>query len=145
MRRCIAQKGRDEIVFNSFEIPQMPSKLCLVVDDSPVLRKVVRRILQPLHFEVDEAENGEIALEKCGSRMPDVILLDWNMPVMNGMDFLRSLRMKDGGNAPIVVLCTTESDVGHIREALEGGANEYLIKPFDANMLRMKLGAAIPT
>ncbi len=103
----------------------------------------MRRILQGLPFEIDEAENGEVALEKCESRMPDVILLDWNMPVMNGMDFLRSLRSRDGGNAPSVILCTTESDVGHIREAIEGGANEYLIKPFDAEMLRMKLGVKV--
>jgi two-component system chemotaxis response regulator CheY len=122
----------------------MPPKLCLIVDDSPTIRRVVRKILQRLRFEVDEAENGEIALEKCGSRMPDVILVDWNMPIMNGIEFLRSLRNKEGGKAPTVILCTTESDVAHIREAIEGGANEYLIKPFDADMLRVKLGAMVP-
>jgi two-component system chemotaxis response regulator CheY len=143
MRHYIAQKERDGIVYNSPENPR-PGKRCLITDDSPIVRKVARRILQNLAFEVDEAENGQIALGKCEQRMPDAILLDWNMPVMNGMEFLRSLRAMDGGSTPTVILCTTEGDVGHIREAIEGGADEYLIKPFDAEMLRAKLGAEIP-
>ena len=118
----------------------MPLKLCLVTDDSPTVRKVARRILQSLEFEVDEAENGQIALEKCEYRMPDVILLDWNMPVMNGIEFLRSLRRMEGGSTPNVILCTTESDVGHIREAIDVGADQYLMKPFDRDTLRARLG-----
>jgi len=121
----------------------MSSKRCLIIDDSPTIRKVVRRILQDLPFEVEEAENGEIGLARCDLRMPNVILLDWNMPVMNGIEFLRSLRSRAGGDSPAVIFCTTESDVEHIREAIEGGANEYIIKPFDAEMLRSKLGPMI--
>jgi two-component system, chemotaxis family, chemotaxis protein CheY len=128
-------------VFDSVENPgaQAPLRFCLITDDSPIVRKVARRILQKLDFEVDEAENGQIALEKCQNRMPDSILLDWNMPAMNGIEFLRSLRRMDGGNTPHVILCTTESGVDHIREAIEAGADEYLMKPFDAEMLRAKL------
>src|SRR3989442_1700012 len=117
----------------------MPIKFCLVTDDSPIVRKVARRMLQNLHFEVDEAENGQVALDKCERRMPDTILLDWNMPTMNGIEFLRSLRRMEGGLTPTVILCTTESDVGHIREALESGADEYMMKPFDTEILRTKL------
>jgi len=120
----------------------MTSKFCLITDDSPTVRKVARRILQSLDFEVDEAENGRLAVEKCGLRMPDVILLDWNMPVMNGIEFIRSLRGMEGGRKPTVIFCTTENDVEHIREAIEGGADEYLIKPFDAETLRAKLASA---
>jgi two-component system chemotaxis response regulator CheY len=120
-----------------------PFKLCLVADDSPVVRKVARRILERFAFEVDEAGNGQIAMEKCERRMPDAILLDWNMPIMNGMEFLRSLRAMEGGATPTVILCTTESDVEHIREAIETGADEYLMKPFDAEILRAKLSAVI--
>jgi two-component system, chemotaxis family, chemotaxis protein CheY len=130
-----------------FDLPENqltePFKVCLVTDDSPIVRKIARRILRNLAFEVDEAENGRIALEKCEQRMPDVVLLDWNMPVMSGIEFLRSLRIMDGGGAPKVIVCTTESDVEHIREALETGADEYLMKPFDAGMLRTKLGCVI--
>ncbi len=70
--------------------------------------------------------------------MPDAVLLDWNMPVMNGLDFLRALRASDGGNAPIVVFCTTENDLNHIREAMEAGANEYIMKPFDGDIIETK-------
>jgi len=122
----------------------MSTKFCLVVDDSPTVRKVARRFLGALEFEVDEAENGKIAEEKCAQRMPDVILLDWNMPLMTGIDFLRSLRSMKDGSIPTVILCTSESDIEHIREALDAGANEYMIKPFDKETLRAKLGALIP-
>ena len=70
--------------------------------------------------------------------MPDVILLDWNMPVMNGIDFLRSLRQQDGGADPVVVFCTTENDMSHIREAMQAGANEYIMKPFDREIIEAK-------
>jgi two-component system chemotaxis response regulator CheY len=112
---------------------------CLVTDDSPLVRKVARRIIERIGFVVDEAEDGSVALGKCGRVMPDTILLDWNMPTMNGMEFLRNLRRMRGGSTPRVILCTTESGVGRIREALEAGADEYIIKPFDEEILRAKL------
>jgi two-component system, chemotaxis family, chemotaxis protein CheY len=121
----------------------MSLKLCLIVDDSPTIRKVSRRFLGTLQFEVDEAENGKIAEEKCALRMPDVILLDWNMPLMTGIEFLRSLRSMKDGNTPTVIFCTTEDDVSHIQEAMEAGANDYVIKPFDKETLLAKLGALV--
>ncbi len=113
-------------------------KNCLVVDDSRVIRKVARRILEEMQFSCDEAADGAQALEQCRKTMPDAILLDWNMPVMSGIDFLRALRKEDGGNDPIVVFCTTENDMGHITEALNAGANEYIMKPFDGEILGSK-------
>jgi len=71
--------------------------------------------------------------------MPDVVLLDWNMPVMNGIEFLVALRRTPGGDRPKVVFCTTENDIGHIRQAIEAGANEYVMKPFDHETLQTKL------
>ncbi|WP_298301338.1 response regulator [uncultured Erythrobacter sp.] len=114
-------------------------KTCLVVDDSKVIRKVSRHILETLGFAVEEAENGKLGLEACDTAMPDVILLDWNMPVMTGIEFISHLRKSPGGDKPKVVFCTTENDVSHIREAISAGADEYVMKPFDHETLQIKL------
>ncbi len=115
-----------------------PAKSCLIVDDSRVVRQVARRILQGLNFAVEEAVDGQAAIEACRRSMPAAILLDWNMPVVNGIDFLRLLREAEGGETPVVVFCTTMSDIRHIQEAIGAGANEYIIKPFDAEVLQEK-------
>ena len=78
-------------------------KTCLIVDDSRVIRKVSRHILETLGFAVEEAENGKVALDACAAAMPDVVLLDWNMPVMTGIEFLVHLRKHPGGDGPKVV------------------------------------------
>ena len=75
-------------------------KTCLVVDDSSVIRKVARRILEGLDFQIIEAEDGEKALEVCKRGLPDAILLDWNMPIMDGYEFLGNLRRMPGGDRP---------------------------------------------
>ncbi|WP_373085556.1 PleD family two-component system response regulator [Sneathiella sp.] len=111
---------------------------CLIVDDSKVVRMVARRILEDLKFAILEADNGKGALDTCLEKMPDVILLDWNMPVMNGIDFLRNLRGSSEGAQPIVIFCTTQNDVAHIREAISAGANEYIMKPFDRAIIEAK-------
>jgi two-component system chemotaxis response regulator CheY len=112
---------------------------CLVVDDSQVVRSVARRILRDLDIAVTEAENGQQALDSCRASLPDLILLDWNMPVMDGMVFLRHLRGAYGNERPIVLFCTTETHLSNVREALEAGANEYIMKPFDEAIIRSKL------
>ena len=114
-------------------------KTCLIVDDSRVIRKVSRHILESMGFAVDEAGDGQQAIERCLIAMPDLILLDWNMPVMNGIEFIRLLRATDRGDEPKVVFCTTENDVAHIRAAIQAGANEYVMKPFDRETLQIKL------
>jgi two-component system chemotaxis response regulator CheY len=113
-------------------------KICLVVDDSSVIRKVARRILEGLDFQIVEAEDGEQALGACQRQLPDAVLLDWNMPKMDGYEFLKALRRLPGGNEPKVVFCTTENDVAHIARALHAGANEYIMKPFDREIVEAK-------
>ena len=113
-------------------------KSCLVVDDSKVIRKVARGILEELNFEITEAVDGKEALDVCLSSMPDAVLLDWNMPVMDGLEFLKSLRASDGGDRPIVVFCTTENDLDHITRAIQSGADEYIMKPFDKEIIEAK-------
>jgi len=114
-------------------------KTCLVVDDSKVIRKVARHILETLDFSVEEAGDGQEALEHCQKTPPDVVLLDWNMPVMSGMEFLRALGQTKLSHRPKVVFCTTENGLAHIRAAIEAGADEYVMKPFDRETLESKL------
>ena len=117
------------------------SKSCLVVDDSKVIRKVARHILESMAFAVDEAADGQEALTFCRANRPDVILLDWNMPVMSGMEFLGAFNDLDYGHEerPRVVFCTTENSIDHIRAAIEAGADEYVMKPVDRETLEGKL------
>ncbi len=112
---------------------------CLVVDDSRVIRKVACNILNALGFDALEADGGAAALDACRLRMPDAILLDLQMPCMSGLEFVRSLRRQAGGERPFVVLCTTENDVIRLTEALNAGADEYVMKPFDRENLAAKL------
>ena len=113
-------------------------KTCLVVDDSRVIRKVARRILEDLGFEVAEAGDGSEALAWCAAVMPDAVLLDWRMPGMDGMEFLRRLRARPGGETPKVIFCTAETEIERIREALDAGADEYIMKPFDGGIVAGK-------
>ena len=99
---------------------------------------VARKILEELNFTVVEAEDGKMALDACKVSMPDGVLLDWNMPVMDGIEFLGALRALPGGDSVAVVFCTTENDLNHIQEAISAGANEYIMKPFDSEIIQTK-------
>jgi two-component system chemotaxis response regulator CheY len=110
-------------------------RTCLVVDDSRVVRKVARRILEQQGFTIEEAEDGQKALEACRRNMPGSVLLDWNMPVMNGIEFLKALRLEFGPDRPPVMFCTTENDISFIEQAIENGAQEFIMKPFDEEIL----------
>lgn len=110
-------------------------KSCLIVDDSSVVRKVARRILEDLDFIVDEAEDGQEAFDKCRQEMPDYILLDWQMPIMNGLEFLKLLRAYVGGQDTYVIYCVTERDIGHLALAKKAGASAFMMKPFDRDIL----------
>ncbi len=112
---------------------------CLVVDDSRVIRTVARRILEELRYCVTEAEDGMEALRVCREKMPDLIFLDWNLPSMKGLDFIKSVRGQQDGGHPVILFCTTESDPGDIASAMAAGANEYVLKPFDGESVRGKL------
>jgi two-component system chemotaxis response regulator CheY len=112
---------------------------CLLVDDSRVIRKVAHRIIADLGYQVTEAENGEEALARCKVAMPDLILLDWEMPVMSGVEFVAALRRIDGGVVPKVVFCTSKAETNNICQGIGAGADEYVTKPFDQHTLRAKL------
>jgi two-component system, chemotaxis family, chemotaxis protein CheY len=134
MRPCAGRAPRS---LSSRKKPVTP-RTCLIVDDSRIIRKVARRIVEGLKFDVDEAADGSEALTFCASVMPDVILLDWSMPVMDGLTFLRRLRALPGGDRPKVLFCTIETRAERIAEALSAGADDYVMKPFDGEILSSK-------
>ncbi|MCL2716151.1 MAG: response regulator [Alphaproteobacteria bacterium] len=113
-------------------------RTCLVADDSAVIRKVARRIIEGLDFQVVEAEDGAMALDLCRRHMPDVVLLDGGMPVMDGYEFLRHMRHLMGGNRPAVIFCTTENDIAQMARARHIGATGHLVKPFDGEIVTAK-------
>ena len=114
-------------------------KTCLIVDDSRVVRKVAGGIMTKLGFSIAEAEDGEKAYEYCQKTLPDLILLDWYMPVLDGMGFIVKLRAMPEGGKPVVIFCTTENNMENIQKAIMAGANEYVMKPFDEELIRSKI------
>jgi two-component system chemotaxis response regulator CheY len=117
-------------------------KTLLIVDDSRTVRTIVRKMLAETGLEMTEAEDGAQALDACKASLPDAVIVDWNMPVMDGIGFVRQLRALPGGQTPAVIFCTTEASADHIVTALEAGANEYIMKPFDSEIVRLKLEQA---
>jgi two-component system, chemotaxis family, chemotaxis protein CheY len=113
-------------------------KWCLVVDDSDVIRKAARSILEDLGYQILEAETRQEALECCRKAMPDIVLLDWHMPETDALDLLRTLRRAPEGEKAYIVYFTTENDREDISRAFEAGANDYLMKPFDRESLSAK-------
>lgn len=116
----------------------MSAREVLVVDDSGVVRKLARRMLERHGWAVREAADGQQALDACAGAMPALVLLDRNMPVLDGLGFLRELRALPVAQ-PVVVMCTTEAAQERILEGLEAGADEYVMKPFDEAILLEKL------
>jgi len=112
----------------------------LIIDDSRALRAIVAKLVKGLGFEVLEAGNGREALEQLKSNgAVDLSLVDWNMPDINGIEFIRAVRAQDEYNAMKVMVITTQTEIDHITKALESGANEYLMKPFTRDALLVKL------
>ncbi len=115
-------------------------KLCLVVDDSKIVRKVVRKIVENLGYQALEAENGQEAVDQVRSNPVDLIILDWNMPVMDGLECMKTIRADTAlAQQPVIIFCTTENEFNKIQEAVMAGANEYVMKPFDEAIIAGKL------
>jgi two-component system chemotaxis response regulator CheY len=112
----------------------------LVIDDSRTVRIIIGQILREIGIEVLEAKNGVEALEQI-KRNPDVelMLVDWNMPQMNGLDFIRVVRSNRDYDSVRILMVTSESQGEQVIEALKAGANEYLMKPFNKDVLLAKL------
>lgn len=112
----------------------------IVIDDSRATRAILTRILEDLGYSVVQAGDGRQALELLAtSAAVELALVDWNMPVMNGLEFVRRARADDRYASMTIVMVTTEGDVDHLIEALDAGADEYAMKPFTAQVIREKL------
>ncbi len=112
----------------------------LVLDDSRAMRAVLRQILTELGFEVYEAADGRQGLERLKEKgKADLALVDWNMPEMNGFEFVRAVRAERGYDEMLLMMVTTETEMSNISAALEAGANEYVMKPFSRDMIKEKL------
>ena len=121
------------------ETHQARGKTCLIVDDSRVIRKISSKIVAALGYQPIEAENGEEALARCKQRMPNLILTDWQMPVMSGPEFVEALRAIPTAHAPTVVFCTSKGTAKDVHQGIRAGADDYVVKPFDEATLKAKL------
>ena len=117
-------------------------KHCLIVDDSRVVRTVARRILENLSYSVDEVEDGMTGLRACREKMPDLIFLDWNLPEMKGLEFIKSVRGQHDGRHPVILFSATERDPDEVASAFAAGADELVQKPFDVSLMKAKLESA---
>jgi two-component system chemotaxis response regulator CheY len=115
--------------------------LALIVDDSTTMRSLLRRTLAEIGFDAYEAGDGQAALDLLGkvSTQPDIALVDWNMPVMNGLEFIRTVRRIPDHRAMWLMMCTTESEQSQVVRALAAGAHEYVTKPFTTATIHQKL------
>ncbi len=112
----------------------------IVVDDSRAARMMVGNMLRQLGFEIETAEHGQDALDKLtGESIPDAFVIDWNMPVMDGVQLARELRKMDGYKAVPILMISSESDPRRVASALLAGIDEYLFKPVDSLMLHERL------
>ncbi|MEO0871331.1 MAG: response regulator [Pseudomonadota bacterium] len=125
--------------YNPKDVPAAAAKVCLIVDDSRVIRKVSAKIAKSLGYVPVEAQDGEEALARCNKAMPALVLTDWNMPEMDGIEFVRRLRAIPTPKEPIVVFCTSNGEARDIHEGIGAGADDYIVKPFDEAALRAKL------
>jgi len=118
---------------------QAQAKACLIVDDSRVIRKVATKIAKSLGYVPLEAQDGIEALARCKKAMPALVLTDWNMPEMDGLEFVRQLRAIPTPKPPVIVFCTSKGDATDIHEGIKAGADDYIVKPFDEAALKAKL------
>ncbi len=112
---------------------------CLILDDSRLVRAIARAMLESLGMTVLEAADARDALVQCAVTPPDMVLVDWNMPDMNGLEFISALRNSASHPQPHILLCSTEKRLGAVRGALRLGADSYILKPFDKQRLAHRL------
>ena len=112
---------------------------CLIADDSKVIRLLLSKIMSNLGFSIIEAEDGEDVVELTQIKEPDLIIMDWNLPLLEGIDALYKIRAMKLNKAPKIIFCSSISDIDRLQTAIDGGADDYIIKPFDEDIVSTKL------
>ena len=112
---------------------------CIVADDSKIMRMLLTKIMENFGCHVDEAETGEDLIEQCASNMPDLIISDWNLPLIDGIDVLTKIRTDTKSKQPIFVFCSFIRKEEIIEQALKAGADDYIMRPFDEDIIASKL------
>lgn len=120
-------------------MPDLKMKI-LIVDDMSTMRRIIKNALRQLGFvNIEEAENGQDALNKLKQRTVDIIITDWNMPVMDGLDLLKTVREDPNLKEIPVLMVTAQAEQKHVLEAIQAGATNYIVKPFTADTLKGKI------
>ncbi|MDD7312899.1 MAG: response regulator [bacterium] len=112
---------------------------CLIADDSKTMRMLLIKIMENFGYTVEEAEDGEDLLEQCTADMPDLIISDWNLPLIDGIDVLYKIRSNQNIRQPVFLFCSYIKDTEIIRQALKGGADDFIMRPFDEDIIAQKL------
>lgn len=112
---------------------------CLIADDSKTMRMLLIKIMENFGYTVEEAEDGEDLLEQCTADMPDLIISDWKLPLIDGIDVLYKIRSNQNIRQPVFLFCSYIKDTEIIRQALKGGADDFIMRPFDEDIIAQKL------
>ena len=112
---------------------------CIVADDSKIMRMLLTKIMENFGYVVSEAEDGEDLLEQCAKEMPDLIVCDWNMPLIEGIDLLLKIRTDKKVKQPVFIFCSYIKDAEVIKQALNAGADDFIMRPFDEDIIASKL------
>ena len=112
---------------------------CLIADDSKTMRMLLIKIMENFGYTVEEAEDGEDLLEQCTADMPDLIISDWNLPLIDGIDVLYKIRSNQNIRQPVFLFCSYIKDTEIIRQALKGGADDFIMRPVDEDIIAQKL------
>lgn len=115
----------------------MPS--CIVADDSKIMRMLLGKIMENFSYTVDEAEDGEDLLEMCAQNMPDLIISDWNLPLIDGIDVLYKIRSDKKTKQPVFIFCSHLKDADVMEQAISAGADDFIMRPFDEDIIATKL------
>lgn len=115
----------------------MPS--CIVADDSKIMRMLLSKIMENFGYTVDEAEDGEDLLEQCAKNMPDLIISDWQLPLIDGIDVLYKIRSDKKVKQPVFMFCSYQKDRDIMEQAVAGGADDFIMRPFDEDIIASKL------
>lgn len=112
---------------------------CLIADDSKIMRMLLSKIMENFGYTVTEADDGEDLLEQCAKNIPDVIISDWNLPLIDGIDILYKIRSDKKITQPYFIFCSYIKDPEIIKQAIKGGADDFIMRPFDEDIIASKL------